>query len=271
MDSFDNYEYLNDSLIDPELKCVCCMLPFQSPMSGPCGHTFCQQCIHRWITSRSTCPTCRNQISSDDFRPISTRIVINQLDRLLVRCKRCSQTNIPRGDVNAHEKQCPKQIVSCPAFDIKCLWKGTRSTLPTHLEECSFQKIRPVINDLYDHLKDIYEPLLDELQNLREQLEMQRRQSQAQHRFLLSVFNHGKPMTAQCSGRRVLCVLQQSRLNVTLSPTEEQGRHICTNCQKDVRPTDISLHYCEGGAICRTCLEKYGKIDTTHEKLTSTS
>jgi hypothetical protein len=202
---FDDYEYLNENSIDAELKCALCMSPFQSPTSGACGHTFCQGCVQGWVARQSTCPTCRIRTSTEDFRPISTRIVINLLDRLLVRCKRCDQTNIPRGDVNEHEKRCPNQTISCPAFDIKCPWKGTQNALTAHLEECPFQKMRPVIEDLYEQSKKRDEPLLAELQTVRQQLEKQR----LQNRFLLSVFNNGKPMTERCSGQHGSCQLQQ--------------------------------------------------------------
>ena len=305
---FDDYEYLNENFIDAELKCALCFLPFQSPTSGTCGHTFCQECVHPWVNRQSTCPTCRIRSSTEEFRPISTRIVINQLDRLLLRCKRCNQSNILRGDINEHEKRCPNQLVSCPAFDIKCPWKGTRNALTKHLDECSFQKIRPVINDLYEHLKNLYEPLVDELQTVRQQLQTQMTQIQDQNRFLLAVFNKGKPMTEGCSVQQISCpfqnksimqyrnqrnqqdessyrqtenqismvneavladIRQQARLRVNQLGRDSSTPNLlnCANCHNGVQPTDVSLHHCQGGVICRLCFDNYGQLDSTSTKL----
>ncbi|CAM4791319.1 unnamed protein product [Rotaria magnacalcarata] len=296
---FNDYDYMKDDSIDPELKCPLCTLPFQSPVaSATCGHTFCQVCISQWMTRQATCPICRTMTSAKEFRPISTRIVLNQLERLLVRCKRCNQANIQRGDIHEHEKRCPNQTVSCPAFDIKCKWKGARSALTQHIQECPFQKIRPAIDDIYEHLKNIYEPLVDELQTVRQQLEKQMQRTNDQNHFLLAVFNKGKPMTNQCSGQTWNCQLQPSiqietrsqRKQKQKNPFQEQlnfqqeeqefsrpvdqsaktispeNKFICTNCQCGVNPQDIVLHHCEGGGICRSCLETYGSLES-HEKI----
>ena len=206
----DEYEYMDENSIDAELKCALCMSPFQSPSSGTCGHTFCQACIHPWINRQSTCPTCRTRASTEDFKSISARIIMNQLDRLLIRCKRCDQANMPRGDVHEHEKRCPNQTVSCPAFDIKCMWKGTRSALEAHKKECNLERIRPAIDGLYEHMKDIYEPLVDELNSVRQHLETQLARVNGQNRFLLAVFNKGRPMTDRCSNQGQRCHLKNS-------------------------------------------------------------
>ena len=303
--TFNDYEYLNENSIDGELKCALCMLPFQSPVSGECGHTFCADCLNPWLARQSTCPTCRLPIASGSFHPISTRIVLNQLDRLLLRCRRCNQSNIQRSDLNEHEKRCPKQTVSCPAFDIKCPWKGTRSELTKHLEECSFQKIRPAITDLYEHLKNVYEPLVEDLQTAREQFQMQVMHIHQQNRFLLAVFNRGKPMTERCPDQQRRCQFQHANQNYHRNPRNQPGRELleripnqqamqnpwmmdgarpfglrghptenqwgrdspmgdlfnCTNCQNGLQANDVVLHHCDGGVICRQCLENYGNLD----------
>lgn len=41
---------------------------------------------------------------------INTRIVRNQLDRLLVRCLLCGEINTQRCNYEKHEKICPKKI-----------------------------------------------------------------------------------------------------------------------------------------------------------------
>lgn len=212
--AINDYEYMNENAIDCELKCPLCMQPFQKPVGAACGHTFCHGCIRQWITRQTTCPTCRTTTSAEDFHPISTRIVLNQLERLLLRCKRCNQANIQRGSIREHEQQCVNQIVSCPQFDIKCTWKGRRNDLDAHLAECAFRKIRPAIDDVYEHLKNIYEPLVNELQVVRQELEKQMQRNNERQRFLLAVFNRGKPMSETCTnGHGRYCYLQTVRGN----------------------------------------------------------
>jgi hypothetical protein len=129
-----SYIYLNEDEIDVELKCIICNEPFQSPVNCiKCGQTFCQQCIDTWRQQQSSCPSCREY--GYTFTPVITRIVTNQLNRLLVQCPICQQTNIQRIDFSDHMySTCPKQIVICT--NKRCKWKGCRENHEQHLIEC---------------------------------------------------------------------------------------------------------------------------------------
>ena len=130
--SHSDYEYINENEIDTELKCVICRQPLQSPVSlSACNHTFCTECIKTWLAQNPKCPTCRETVvprerngpwtaTASPYVPINSRIVLNQLDRLLVRCSLCDETNIQRYHWQTHEKNCIKKTVSCPSADIKC-------------------------------------------------------------------------------------------------------------------------------------------------------
>ncbi|CAF0744339.1 unnamed protein product [Adineta steineri] len=89
------YIYTNEDEIDIELKCSICNEPFQSPMNcKSCGNTYCQECIMQWMVQQLSCPSCR-QIGNQ-FLPVISRVVLNQLNRLLVQCTLCQQMNIQR-------------------------------------------------------------------------------------------------------------------------------------------------------------------------------
>ena len=107
-----DYSYVNENQIDPELICNICQQPLVNPMGGQqCGHTFCESCINHWYAQDLSCPSCRRKIS---FVPVTTRIVITQLDRLLVRCHYCKKDNIQRGDFFDHiQKRCSQVPVKC--------------------------------------------------------------------------------------------------------------------------------------------------------------
>ena len=68
------------------------------------------------------------------FSPVLTRIVHNQLNRLLVQCSLCLQTNIKRLEYLDHLLTlCPKSMINCPD---KCGWRGQKENLEKHLYRC---------------------------------------------------------------------------------------------------------------------------------------
>jgi hypothetical protein len=74
-----NFEYLDDQLIDEELKCAICYRPLYSPVcNSQCGHTFCRECVQIWQQNSSICPTCRQNVNIKSYRPVTTRVVLNK-------------------------------------------------------------------------------------------------------------------------------------------------------------------------------------------------
>jgi ubiquitin conjugation factor E4 B len=117
----DNYEYMDESSIDVSLKCVICSDPYINPCSTLCDHTFCRSCITKWIGENDRCPACRKKPLTIQGLKATNRIVFDMVDRLLVRCKACLQSNIQRGNFDEHfNKYCLKTYVSCSASDLKC-------------------------------------------------------------------------------------------------------------------------------------------------------
>ena len=127
------YTYINEDQIDIELKCTICEDPFQSPVNcTSCGNTYCQSCIKKWMEQQLSCPSCRKV--GIHFSPVISRVVLNQLSRLLVQCSLCQETNIQRSNFNDHiSGSCPNQIVNCPD---NCGWKGQRRNLQPHVVLC---------------------------------------------------------------------------------------------------------------------------------------
>jgi hypothetical protein len=245
----ENYEYIDEIKIDDELKCTICTQPFQKPVSLLCQHTFCQQCIELWLKKHHSCPTCRRSLiisQQETFSPVNTYIVNNQLDRLLVRCNQCYETNIQRGNFQDHELKCLKKMVRCPSADIECTWKGPRDEQDEHLSKCSFQQIRPIIDLLRVQLDTSFE-----IQNeLRDKLENQSNQIN----FLLTFINKGNIMNRECARLYSKC---QYALR-----SEQKSKVIfhCTRCDNIVRRRHVLLHACSINnhidCICQACYEK---------------
>jgi len=251
--SYSNYEYMDENKIDDELKCVICQQPLQSPVSlSICNHTFCKDCIKTWLSRNQTCPICRQVITrhygrnnmqsfrTPTYLPINTRIVLNQLDRLLIRCLLCNETNIQRCHWNNHEKTCLKKTVSCPSADIKCTWEGSRDTLSIHLQKCPFQQVRPIIDELKNELTSI--------QTTQIQLKNSVNILERKVAFLLQFINNGNIMA-----QNRIKSANESKYD-TNDGSNRNFRFVCSICRKYIPRDQISLHACSGDCICRSCV-----------------
>ena len=106
----EKYEYVNEDLINDELKCIICTQAFQSPVTITCKHSFCFSCIDTWIKQNASCPICRHPLDmQSQFNKLTSEILLTQLDSLVVRCLKCNKTNIKRIDIEKHLKRCSKK------------------------------------------------------------------------------------------------------------------------------------------------------------------
>ncbi|CAF4279856.1 unnamed protein product [Rotaria socialis] len=170
MASNNKYEYLNETSIDELLICHICRSPLVDPISSPCQHTACCQCIKRWLKNTSSCPVCRKSLVENDLKPVTERILLQMLNRLKVKCTECGQTDLERGNFNDHiEKACTNSTVECPSAAIKCPWRGQRDQLNDHLATCVFEPIRPMFSEL-----------INENQQLKEQVQQLQMNNQRQ-------------------------------------------------------------------------------------------
>ncbi|CAF3664402.1 unnamed protein product [Rotaria sordida] len=148
----NSYEYMDKASIDKDLCCDYCNNPLIDPVSTPCKHTFCRICIEDKLKKtggRCGKPKCKNQsITLNNLTPVTERIVLNMLDRLLVKCTICNTINIPRGSFEKHITNfCPKITVNCTAVDLKCPWIGPNEQLKEHISVCIYEQIRPILKE----------------------------------------------------------------------------------------------------------------------------
>ncbi len=158
------FEYMDKASIDKDLNCEYCNNPLVDPISTPCKHTFCRICIETKIKKTGgSCakPKCKNKsIALEDLIPVTERIVLNMLDRLLVKCTNCGTSNIQRGAFEKHvTKICPKAAVSCSASDLKCPWIGASYQLKQHVMVCPYEQIRPILIEIIQDNRQLKEQI----------------------------------------------------------------------------------------------------------------
>eukprot|EP00697_Spironema_sp_BW2_P013822 gnl/Spiro4/4104_TR2044_c0_g1_i1.p1 gnl/Spiro4/4104_TR2044_c0_g1~~gnl/Spiro4/4104_TR2044_c0_g1_i1.p1 ORF type:complete len:394 (+),score=102.31 gnl/Spiro4/4104_TR2044_c0_g1_i1:53-1183(+) len=158
------YDYV-DLRHDEELVCSICMMPFIDPLTCPgCRQSFCE--TH--TPTLTNCPLCRQSWREKPLLP-PARMVVNILNRLLVRCPnahcdrgRAGGLPLQRGELAAHVQQCPvlcsegcgalvapcalqEHNVSCPAAMVPCGagcgHRASRAELPTHERECPLLRV----------------------------------------------------------------------------------------------------------------------------------
>lgn len=143
--------------VDQNLMCSICAGVLQDAVITPCGHSFCDECLHIWLDRPNThsCPSCRSGVSVVDVIPVlALRGVI---DGLAVYCDNdengCKMV-LKLEKLKTHLQVCEFGLIECGA----CSKKVKRFELPDHHEECEVIK-----NLVAKHKKRKDEPTIDGL------------------------------------------------------------------------------------------------------------
>jgi len=112
-------ETVNENLI-----CPICRVALVDPVDTECEHTFCKECISQALEHKDVCPIDRSPFPQPSTITRSHKIVLNQLDSLLVECM-CCEAHIPRSMLRHHlDRYCKETLVKCP--DKGCLQQVKR-------------------------------------------------------------------------------------------------------------------------------------------------
>jgi hypothetical protein len=224
----NSYEYMDESSIDISLKCVICSDPYINPCSTPCDHTFCRSCITKWIEEKDRCPACGKKPITIQGLRATNRIVFDILDRLLVRCKACRQSNIQRDNFDEHSnKYCLKTFLSCSAADLKCPWQGPRDQFQAHVTVCHYEIMRPLLGNLVSTMNSLTEKI--------QQYENQTKEHE-NHINILEIENDR--LKDEVKSLNEFRIHQTSRLN-DLSATEAQRQGICNQLNERMQLMQI--------------------------------
>ena len=100
------YQYRNRGDLSIELMCLFCSDIYQEPSILPCKHTFCYDCLQRWVREKTSCPLCRRKFKVSQIKP-----------------DRSKQAQLQDFDV----------YCSYPG----CWWSGSQQNLREHVKECN--------------------------------------------------------------------------------------------------------------------------------------
>ncbi|KAG5448502.1 Tripartite motif-containing protein 12A [Clonorchis sinensis] len=93
-----------------ELQCPICRDYYVKPVQHSCGHSFCEGCIRRYMTSTGpfrgtlTCPVCRTVWKHERFKP-NIRLA-QAVSRLQIICRVCQQSLLYSSRAQ-HRSGCP--------------------------------------------------------------------------------------------------------------------------------------------------------------------
>ncbi|KAH3764103.1 Q8IVH4 Methylmalonic aciduria type A protein [Pelomyxa schiedti] len=169
------YTYAPNVPIDEDFLCPICRNPLWDPVEHPnCGNMFCESCLKEAMKTSNKCPLCRIEIGT--LHKVTTKAVLNKLSSFLVVCPSCHH-NFARDVLPSHIPRCPvacphdcgqlvapisltehlktscaSVLVSCPAADSFCEWRGSRPSLKAHVETCLYLKLRPAFLSLQNRI-----------------------------------------------------------------------------------------------------------------------
>lgn len=121
--SYPLSEKISEEQVQPQsasrtLFCLICSCLMKSPISLPCGHTFCCKCLRSWMNVKLECPTCRGQIPSITLRK---NITINDMIQEVplkcpanLQCEKVTcKAHITVRDLADHTNRCPHILLTC--------------------------------------------------------------------------------------------------------------------------------------------------------------
>lgn len=142
---------------DDNLLCPICKVPFVTPVTTPCDHTFCFDCIKQSFETSELCPVDRKPFRPRHVKPAS-RLVRNQLDALVAECpnteRGCNETP-KREDIVMHAHRCEFALVRCPDEECKkqvVKWLAAKDECLHHEEACLYCDTLVEVAWMHEHV-----------------------------------------------------------------------------------------------------------------------
>ncbi|XP_033118983.1 uncharacterized protein LOC117118493 [Anneissia japonica] len=107
-----------------DIECAICLNRFHQPKTLKCMHTYCLQCIQKWVETHGKikCPICgqEHDLTKNDLKELTSNTMISQLLEYVVKAEDQKPTKCSCCDINQPEYHCQKcQLYLCDAPCIK--------------------------------------------------------------------------------------------------------------------------------------------------------
>ena len=116
--------YVDGATISKQFVCPICQGVVDPPVTTPCDHLFCEECLMQWLQRKEqgaeNCPMCNQWLDVDKIRQ-PNRIILNLLGELERYC--------------AHREE-------------GCTWKGPQETYAAHHKRCEFIPRKELISKI---------------------------------------------------------------------------------------------------------------------------
>ncbi|MES1906947.1 MAG: hypothetical protein MHM6MM_000161 [Cercozoa sp. M6MM] len=76
----EDEEDMKATVAAKDFNCSLCLGLLFDPITTPCGHTFCRECIHRALQRRKRCPLCRSRCRIDALTHATNAVLLSLLE-----------------------------------------------------------------------------------------------------------------------------------------------------------------------------------------------
>ncbi|XP_051802303.1 E3 ubiquitin/ISG15 ligase TRIM25-like [Acanthochromis polyacanthus] len=181
--------------LEDELTCSICLSPFDCPVTIPCGHNFCQDCLLTTWTDSYSCPQCRTLFAT---RP---ELKKNTVLSTVVETFR-SRAGGPKEELSGAEEEKKKEMKVCCDT---CMEAEAAQTCLTCMASFCEEHLRPHRENPTFRVHQLSEPVGDLTERIC-----------PDHHKLMELFcsQHGRPICSLC--------LQQVHRGCSFRSPEEQ-------------------------------------------------
>uniref|UniRef100_A0A3Q1EZ06 RING-type domain-containing protein n=1 Tax=Acanthochromis polyacanthus TaxID=80966 RepID=A0A3Q1EZ06_9TELE len=166
--------------LEDELTCSICLSPFDCPVTIPCGHNFCQDCLLTTWTDSYSCPQCRTLFAT---RP---ELKKNTVLSTVVETFR-SRAGGPKEELSGAEEEKKKEMKVCCDT---CMEAEAAQTCLTCMASFCEEHLRPHRENPTFRVHQLSEPVGDLSERIC-----------PDHHKLMELFcsQHGRPICSLCS------------------------------------------------------------------------
>uniref|UniRef100_A0A3P9KZ21 Tripartite motif containing 25 n=1 Tax=Oryzias latipes TaxID=8090 RepID=A0A3P9KZ21_ORYLA len=183
--------------LEEELTCCICLSPFDCPVTIPCGHNFCQDCLlATWEDANFSCPQCRTSFPS---RPELQKNTV--LSSVVEAFKLKSSKNSSAIPTEQESKAEEKHVVLCDA----CMEAEASRTCLTCMASYCEEHLRPHRDNPIFRVHKLSEPVGNLMEHIC-----------SDHHKLMELYctNHDRLICSSC--------LQQAHKGCSFTSPEEQ-------------------------------------------------